>query len=182
MPEAKEALDRLAAFDPDSGELNAVIDTPQGSRNKFKFDEQHRLFKLSGVLPAGAVFPYNFGYVPGTQGGDGDPVDVLVLMDEPVFVGCLVPARLIGAIEAEQTEEGKTTRNDRLIAVAADSHNHRDVRSLSDLNDHLLQEIEHFFVSYNSVKGKRFRPLGRVGAREAERMVRKAEKKGKSSD
>src|SRR5262245_31454553 len=123
MPEEKAALDGLAAFDADSGELNAVIDTPQGSRNKFKFDEGHGLFKLSGVLPAGAVFPHNFGYVPATEGGDGDPLDVLVLMDEPVFVGCLVPSRLIGDIKAEQTEKGRTTRNDRLIAVAADSHN-----------------------------------------------------------
>src|SRR5215208_5286440 len=115
---------RLTAFDAENGDLNVVIDTPKGSRNKFKYDEALGLFRLSGVLPAGAVFPFDFGYIPSTEGGDGDPLDVLVLMDEPVFVGCLVPSRLLGLIEADQTENGKTTRNDRLIAVAANSRNH----------------------------------------------------------
>jgi inorganic pyrophosphatase len=182
MPEKKAAVARLSAREGKSGELNAVIDTPQGSRNKFKYDEKHGLFKLSGVLPAGAVFPYNFGYLPATEGGDGDPLDVLVLMDEPVFVGCLVPARLIGAIEAEQSEKGKTTRNDRLIAVAVDSHNHRDVRSLDDLNANLLEELEQFFVSYNRVRGKEFRPLGRIGPAEAERLLREAEQRAEGED
>jgi inorganic pyrophosphatase len=111
----------LSAFDPDSKELNAIIDTPKRSRNKFKYDERRGLFKLSGVLPLGAVFPFDFGYIPSTVGGDGDPLDILILMDEPAFPGCLVPAKLIGVIEANQTEDGQTTRNDRLIGVAADS-------------------------------------------------------------
>src|SRR5438876_43986 len=108
---------RLGPFNGD-GELNVVIETPQGSRNKFTFDEELCLFKLGGVLPLGAAFPFDFGFLPDTMGQDGDPLDVLVLMDEPAFPGCLVPARLIGVIEAEQTEKGKTERNDRLIAVA----------------------------------------------------------------
>src|SRR5215210_6607135 len=117
----------LKPFTEESDDLNVIIETPKGSRNKFDFDEELGLFKLGGVLPAGAVFPFDFGFVPATRGGDGDPLDVLVLMDEPAFVGCLVPARLIGVIEAEQTEEGKTTRNDRLIAVTTTSRNHRDI-------------------------------------------------------
>src|SRR6185295_2455954 len=95
------------------------------------------------------VFPFDFGFIPQTRGEDGDVLDALLLMDEPTFVGCLVQARLIGVVEAEQTEEGETMRNDRLIAVAAESHNHSEVESLSQLNDYLLDEIEHFFVSYN---------------------------------
>ncbi len=105
---AKHPIARLQARDPDTGDLNVVIDTPQGSRNKFTWDEEHQVFKLAGILPVGAVFPYDFGYVPCTVGGDGDPLDVLVLMDEAAFAGCLVPARLIGVIEAEQTEAGQT--------------------------------------------------------------------------
>ena len=97
------------------GQLNVIIDTPKGSRNKFKYDPALGLFKLSHLLTAGMVFPYDFGYIPSTRGGDGDPLDVLVLMDEPVFVGCLVAARLIGVIEAEQTEQGKIQNNDRQI-------------------------------------------------------------------
>ncbi|HVG19855.1 MAG TPA: inorganic diphosphatase [Blastocatellia bacterium] len=161
----------LEAFDPDSGELNVIIETPKGHRNKFKYDEKSGLYKLGGVLPAGAVFPFDFGFVPSTLGGDGDPLDVLLLMDEPAFVGCLVSARLIGAIEAEQTEEGNTARNDRLIAVAADSHNHREVRSLEEVSENLVDEIVHFFVSYNESKGKEFKPLGRFGPGEATRLV-----------
>src|SRR5678816_3881477 len=117
-------LSSLTAFDAESDELNVLVDTPKGSRNKFKYDEERGLFKLGGVLPVGAVFPFDFGFIPSTVGGDGDPLDVLILMDEPAFPGCLVKAKLIGVIEAEQTEEKKTTRNDRLIAVAADSRNH----------------------------------------------------------
>ncbi len=79
-------------------------------------------------MPVGAFFPFDFGYVPQTLGGDGDPIDVLVLMDEPAFVGCLIQSRLIGVIAAEQTEEGKTETNDRLIAVAANSRTHTDVK------------------------------------------------------
>ena len=162
----------LDAYDEETGDLNVVIDTPKGSRNKFKYDEQHGVFKLAGVLPAGAMFPFDFGDIPGTLGEDGDPVDVLMLMDEPAFAGCLVPSRLIGVVEAEQTEEGNTVRNDRLIAVAAESRNHKDVRALDDLSDNLVHEIEHFFVSYNAAKGKEFKPLRRGGPDAAERLVR----------
>ncbi|MCA1616634.1 MAG: inorganic diphosphatase [Acidobacteria bacterium] len=165
-------LSRLGAFDGDSGELNVVIETPQGSRNKYTYDEGRGLFKLGGVLPAGAVFPFDFGFVPATVGGDGDPLDVLVLMDEPAFAGCLVGARLLGVVEAEQTErDGETTRNDRLIAVASESRDHAGVRSLDALGPNLLAEIEHFFVSYNEIKGKEFRVLGRHGSRRARAVV-----------
>ena len=168
---------RLPARDPESKDLNVVIETPKGCRNKYKFDEKAGLFALGGVLPAGAVFPFDFGYVPATRGEDGDPLDVLILMDEPAFVGCVVPARLIGVIEAEQTErDGKRERNDRLIAVATNSHNHHDLRSLKDVSDSLLDEIEHFFVSYNESRGKRFKPLGRFGPGRAEKLVRQGMK------
>ena len=116
-------------------------------------------------------FPLRFGFIPGTRGGDGDALDVLVLMDEPAFSGCLVPCRLLGVIEAEQTEGGKTDRNDRLIAVAATSRTHGHLQSLDDLNSKIVDEIEHFFVSYNTAKGKKFRPLGRFGPERARELV-----------
>src|SRR5919202_2986690 len=153
-------LNGLAAFDEEGG-LNVIIETPKGSRNKFNFDEDYGLFKLGGVLPAGAVFPFDFGFVPSTLGGDGDPLDVLVLMDEPAFAGCLVAVRLLGVIEAEQTEDDETERNDRLIGVAAKARDHKGVRSLGQLHGNLVAEIEHFFVSYNEMKGKVFTPCGR---------------------
>ena len=101
--------------------MKVIIETPKGSRNKFKYDPDLRMFKLSKVLPEGMVFPYDFGFVPSTKGEDGDPVDVLVLMDEPTFPGCLLECRLVGVLEAEQEEEKKKKQNPRLIAVAKQS-------------------------------------------------------------
>ena len=156
-----------------------VIETPKGSPNKLAFAPRHGTFVLKGVLPAGAVFPFDFGFVPSTLGEDGDPLDVLLLMDAPVFPGCIVPSRLIGVIEAEQTEEGETERNDRLLAVAADSAAHRSINTLSDLSQDLIAQIEHFFVSYNEIKGKRFEVKGQAGSKRALALVTAAMKKHK---
>jgi inorganic pyrophosphatase len=163
--------EKLSPFRENKHHLNAIIDTPKGSRNKYSYRAKSGLFEHSGVLPAGAIFPYDFGYIPGTLGGDGDPLDILLLMDEPAFVGCLIPARLLGVIEAEQTEQGKTARNDRLIGVAVHSRVHEEVRSLEDVSEQLLEEIEHFFVSYNDAKGKKFKPLGRFDSERARRLI-----------
>jgi inorganic pyrophosphatase len=169
-----DALETLSPFDAETGELQVVIDTPKGNRNKFSWDEKKRIFKISGVLPAGAIFPYDFGFIPQTKGEDGDALDVLILMDESAFTGCLVPARLVGVIAARQTEKGKTVRNDRLLAVAIGSPAHDHVRSLRDIAPRALDEIEHFFTSYNEAKGKKFTPLGRYGPERARAMVRRA--------
>ena len=155
--------------------LNAVIETPGGSRNKFKYDEKLGFFSLSGVLPEGMVFPHAFGFVPSTKAEDGDPEDILILMDEPTFSGCVVPSRLVGVMEAEQTEtNGKSERNDRLIAVAANSRDYSEVRDLEDLNKNLLKEIEQFFVNYNKERGKRFRVLQMRGPRQALKLLKKS--------
>jgi inorganic pyrophosphatase len=170
-------LESLSPFDEKTNDLNVIIDTPKGSRNKYSFDEELKLFKLSGVLPVGSYFPFDFGFIPRTKGEDGDPIDILILMDESAFAGCLISARLIGVIEANQTErDGKTVRNDRLIAVASKSHIHAHVKSFDDLNEKLIDEIEHFFISYNEAKGKRFEPLGRFDAQVAEKLIREAMK------
>src|SRR3954452_1205908 len=140
----------LPPYDADAKHWHVVVETPKGSHNKYNFDEALGHFVLGGVLPEGMTFPYDFGFLPGTLGDDGDPLDVLLLMDEPAFCGCLVPSRLIGVIEAEQTEtDGKTERNDRLVAVPIKCRVYSDCASLKDLNEHRLKEIEEFFVSYN---------------------------------
>ena len=165
--------------------VNAVIETPQGSRNKYKYEESIRLFTLSKVLPAGSQFPFSFGFIPRTLGEDGDPLDVLVLADEPVPVGCVVPARLIGVLEAEQGEGKETVRNDRLIAVASESGDHADLKSFKNINSNLLKEMEHFFVSYHELSGKMFKILkcrGPAGAKKAlragEQLYRKHHSRG----
>lgn len=164
--------DDLPTVDEQSGDYLVVIETPKGHRNKYNYDRKRGLFVLGGVLTSGMVFPYDFGFLPGTLGGDGDPLDVLVLMDEPAFTGCVVAVRVIAVIEAEQTErDGETSRNDRLIAVSTESHEYTDVKYLNDLNDSLVGEIEYFFESYNRIKGKEFKPIGRHGAQVAQKVV-----------
>src|SRR5438309_8501280 len=131
MPQQK--IHRLPALDPDTGHVHAVIEAVRGTRNKFKFDEERALFIHDGVLPAGATYPFDFGFIPSTKGEDGDPIDILVLMEEPAFVGAVIPCRLVGAIEAEQTEKaGETVRNDRLLGIAAKSHLYGDVEAIDD--------------------------------------------------
>ncbi len=148
-----------------------IIDTPKGSRNKYKLDEASGRFKLGSVLTSGMSFPYDFGYLPDTRGEDGDALDILVLMDEPAFVGCQVEVRVIGVIKARQTEDGKTIRNDRLVGVAVESHLFNEIEELSEIGNRLLDEIEHFFVSYNEMKGKMFKPTTRAGAAQAEALI-----------
>ncbi len=160
----------LPAFD-EQGNLNAMIETPQGSRNKYKYEDKQGLYKLGKILPAGMTFPFDFGFIPSTVGGDGDPVDVLVIMDQPSFTGCLVSARLIGVIEATQTKEGKAERNDRLIAVPVQSQDHKDIRELDQLSESLLAQIEHFFVSYHELEKQAWKPIGRAGADKARQLV-----------
>jgi len=167
-------VNELPAVDADSGRVNVVVDTPQGSRNKYKFDEQVGQWRLSKVLPLGMSFPYDFGFIPSTRGDDGDPLDVLLLADEPAFPGCVVPARLIGVLEAEQTEGGKTIRNDRLVAVVETPYNPVEYRSLDEVNQQHLDEIEQFFVSYNKVEGRQFKPRARHGADRAQELVEQA--------
>jgi inorganic pyrophosphatase len=118
------------------------------------------------------TFPFDFGFIPSTKGADGDPLDVLVLMDEPVPAGTIVPARLIGVIEAVQTEkDGTSERNDRLIAVAASHEIFSDVTKLSEVPDAVSDQIEHFFINYNEQDGKRFEPQGRHGPKRAETLL-----------
>src|SRR4029453_15828071 len=86
----------LKALNEDNKTVRVVIETPKGSRNKYAFDVKDKFFALKKVLPAGMAFPYDFGFVPSTRAEDGDPVDVLVLMDEPAFPGCVLTCRPIG--------------------------------------------------------------------------------------
>ena len=161
----------------EKGVLDVIVETPRGCRNKFKFDEESGQFCLGSVLPAGLSFPYDFGFFPETKADDGDPLDVLLLMDEPAFPGCVVNARLVGVIEAEQTEDGKAIRNDRVVAVAVDAHDYADIRSIKDINKSLLNELEHFFISYNETRGKAFRLLGTKGPNRAWKLVQASRRK-----
>lgn len=154
----------------DKNVLNVIIETPRGCQNKFAYDEKLKTFRLHKTLPMGTVFPFDFGFIPKTRGADGDPLDILVIMEEPVYPGCLVPTRLLGILEARQKEkDGKKMRNDRLVGVSECSVLYKGIKRISDLNKSMVQEIENFFIDYNKHEGKKFKPLhwrGRKKARE----------------
>jgi inorganic pyrophosphatase len=153
--------------------LRVIIETPKGSRNKFKFDQELGTYALSSVLAEGMVFPYDFGFVPQTKDEDGDPTDVLLLMDEPAFPGCVVESRIVGVIQAEQTEKGDTVRNDRVLAVALASHIHADIKEPKDLNSRMIEQLEDFFVAYNKARGTKFKLLGVKDANAAMKLIKK---------
>lgn len=178
--EERSGSKELPAWDSSSGMLHVLVDTPKNSPIKFKYDREKSCYTIAHVLPPGAVFPFDFGSIPSTLADDGDPLDVLILMEAPSFAGCLVPVRLLGAIEAKQTTEGKTSRNDRLIGAAGPSRAYRDAKGIDSIPDHLLREIEHFFVSYNEERGREFRVLRRVGRDRARRLVEAGERRFRS--
>jgi inorganic pyrophosphatase len=166
----------LTTLDPRLDEkkctCRAIIETPKNSRNKFDYDPDSRLFELGGLLPEGMLFPFDFGFVPATLGDDGDPLDVMVLMDAPAHVGCLLEIRLIGVISAEQKEKGKTETNDRLLAVTVHSYEHESVNSINEIRPSLLKQIEEFFVAYNKERGKEFKVTGTGGPKKAVKLVK----------
>ena len=170
---AKKFLADPTRLDPfyDKQMLRVVIETPKGSRNKFAFDPDLHVFHLKKVLPSGMTFPYDFGFVPSTEADDGDPVDVLVLMDEPAFPGCTLACRAIGVIQGEQADK-KRKRNDRIIAVEKDAHSWAKVKSVDDLGRDFCKELEEFFVNYHNLQGKKFRVLGMKGPKEALSLIK----------
>jgi inorganic pyrophosphatase len=166
----------LKPLKSDDETLQVVIETPKSCRNKFAFDPKQRIFVLKKVLPAGMTFPYDFGFLPRTQAPDGDPIDVLLLMDEPAFPGCAVSARLIGVIEGEQTEGKKKVRNDRLLAIAEANHTYANVKKVKDLPEQFLRELQVFFVNYHRLEGKEYRLLGCKGVQAAMTLIGEAKK------
>ena len=153
-----------------------IIETPHGSRNKYKYNEETGRMKFSKVLPEGMMFPYDFGFIPGTKANDGDPLDVLVLSDEPMFPGCEIECRIVGVLKAMQRENGKENRNDRLIAVAEGSVLYAGVQQLSDLEPAVLKQIEQFFTNYQKVRNIDFEVIDRGGSRAALALVRESSK------
>jgi inorganic pyrophosphatase len=168
-------LSCLPAVDRETGDVTAIIETPKESQNKYDYDDGCAAFRLAGVMPQGSSFPYDFGFIPSTLAEDGDPLDVLVFMDAPVPVGCVLTIRLIGVIEAKQRNKGESwIRNDRLLAVATHAHTHAHVETLDDLRPRLLDEIETFFETYNTLNGKEFKPTDRSGSKKARKLLDEA--------
>jgi inorganic pyrophosphatase len=148
-----------------------VIETPKGQRGKLAYDPACGAFELKRMLPDGMSFPLDFGFVPSTRGQDGDPLDILVLNDEPAVVGMMLTIRLIGVIEAEQTEAGQTVRNDRILAVAAVSHLFAKVTKVDDLDGDFIKNLTAFWENYDALRGVQFKVLAVRDGQAAARLI-----------
>ena len=158
-------------FAEEKNNVNVVIETPQGSHIKYKYENGS--FKLHKYMPSGTCFPYDFGFLPHTRGGEGDPLDVLVLNDFPSTVGCIIECRLIGVLIAKQKDKGnKFNSNDRFIAVPVTSHRYADVNSIQDLGDTFLKDIINFFTHYNAMQEREFKLLAVKGSDEAIKIIK----------
>jgi inorganic pyrophosphatase len=171
----------LSSVGPEPGTVLVVIETPKGSRNKYAFNRELGVFELTTVLPAGMAFPYDFGFVPSTVAGDGDPVDVLVLMDQPAFPGCAMVCRLLGIIRGEQRDGKRREENNRLVAEDVKAHDMADVKHLDDLGRRFVKELEKFFVNYHALGDEKYEVLGTGGPGAARKCVKRAARSARLS-
>jgi inorganic pyrophosphatase len=154
--------------------INVVIETPKGSAQKYDYDPSTHFFKLKKILPSGMVFPYDFGFIPDTQGEDGDPLDVIVISELCSFPGCMIKCKIIGGIKAIQSEDTgskKKIRNDRYLAIPKQSAIFEKIESIDDLPDKIIKELEDFFKDYNKIEGKEFKTLEKIGAKAALKAI-----------
>ena len=152
--------------------ITAVVETPKGSAQKYDYDPENKGFKLKKIMPAGMVFPFDFGFIPHTLGEDGDPLDIIIISEFQSFPGCIMDCRIIGGITAEQTEKGKTIRNDRFISIPEVSQVFAGIKEMKELPRNIINQLETFFINYNELEGKKFKPLKRVNAQQAFKLIK----------
>lgn len=148
-------LSRIPA-QPEPGLLNVLIEIPGGSKNKYEFDKSLKTFILDRVLFSSVQYPYDYGFVPNTLADDGDPLDGMVLMDEPTFPGCVIASRPIGMLEMIDGGD----RDEKILCVPAEDPRYKSVTSLSGIAQHRLDEIAEFFRTYKNLEKKVTEILG----------------------
>ncbi len=148
-------LSRIPA-QPAPGVINVLVEIPAGSKNKYEFDKEMQAMILDRVLFSSVQYPYDYGFVPNTLADDGDPLDGMVIMDQPTFPGCVIAARPIGLLEMIDGGD----RDEKILCVPADDPRYREVKSLANIQPHRLKEIEEFFRSYKNLENKVTEILG----------------------
>ena len=151
-------------------EVNAVIEIPRGTTNKYEYDKQLNVFRLDRNLHSPVHYPGDYGFIPSTLSLDGDPLDVLVLVDAPSFPGCLMSVRPIGVLQ--MIDQGK--EDEKVLAVGTNNPIFREVRDYEQLYPHLLLEVEHFFTVYKELEAKSTRVVGWQNAEFARSVVKDA--------
>jgi inorganic pyrophosphatase len=150
--------------------INAVIEIPKGSHNKYEYDEELDQIRLDRVLHSPLYYPFDYGFVPQTCSEDGDHLDVLVVISDPVFSGCVVLARPIALLDVE--DEG--TQDFKIVAVAEKDPHLDGIRDVGDLSEHVRREVRHFFEQYKHLENKRVEFRGWLGREEAYRTINQA--------
>ena len=160
----------------DMESLKVIIETPRGSALKYQYDNNSHLFKLKKILPVGMVFPYDFGFLPGTKGEDGDPLDILIVSEFNSFPGCVMECRIIGGFKARQTEKknGKEIRNDRFFGVPVLSSVFSNVIELKHLPAEKIDQLEEFFIQYNKIEGKDFKVQEKMTSKKSVQLIKES--------
>jgi inorganic pyrophosphatase len=148
-------------------EINVVIEIPEGSRNKYEYDKELDIFRLDRALHSAIHYPGDYGFAPQTLALDGDPLDVLVLVIEPTFAGCLVAARPIGLLQ--MIDDGK--EDDKVLAVPVGEPAFDEIFNYTQIFPHTLRKISHFFETYKLLEGKKTSVVGWQDAANARRIV-----------
>ena len=140
----------LIPAQPEPGVINVLIEIAGGSKNKYEFDKDMNAFALDRVLFASVKYPYDYGFVPNTLADDGDPLDGMVIMDEPTFPGCVIAARPIGMLLMIDGGD----RDEKILCVPTEDPRYKEVKSLKDIAPHRLEEIAEFFRTYKNLEKK----------------------------
>jgi len=137
-------------------EINAIVEIPKGSKNKYEYDPELQMFVLDRVLHSAVHYPAAYGFIPQTLWDDGDPLDVLIMISEHTFPGCLIKIRPVGVLQMEDDKGG----DDKLLAVASADPHLNEITKLSDIPQHTLREFEHFFLTYKDLENKTVKTNG----------------------
>ena len=148
--------------------VNMIVEIPKGKRNKFELDKETGLIKLDRYLYSSSVYPGDYGFVPQTLAEDGDPLDILAMVNEPTFSGCLIESRVVGMFRMKD----KGVNDFKVLAVPNADPLFQHIRKLEDVPPHFLREVEHFFATYKHLEGIVTESLGWISAEEATTEVR----------
>ncbi len=148
----------------------AVIETPKGSRNKYEYSKNAGVIKLDRVLYSPLHYPGDYGFIPQTYFEDGDPTDILVMMNEATFPGCVVEARTLGVFR--MIDKGEPDY--KILAVPATDPNFEHIQSFEDVPKHFVNEVRHFFMTYKQLEGVEVNNLGWGNTEEAREEITKS--------
>ncbi len=157
--------------------INTIIEIPRGSQNKFEYDKKHNLMRLDRVLFSPFHYPGDYGIIPQTLADDGDPLDALVMITNPTYPGILIEARPVGVLKMTDNNES----DEKILCVATDDPRYRHTNNISDIDEHILKEIAHFFQVYKDLEGKKVEIDGWESSEKAKSMIQNSVAKYKET-